>query len=383
MAVGLFVLVFLFAYFANNIVYTIEAGNVGVLWKRFGGGTVLDATLPEGLHLVWPWDKVFIYDVRLRQLSQDFDVLSSDGLKLTVNMAYRFQLNEPEVPTLHKFIGPNYADVMLSADIGAQARDIFSQNTPEEIFSDRRVEIKNAIAEAVTRNLVEQFNPPGRKNVVFINLEALLIRSITLPPTVQAAIERKNEQLQLNQEYDYRLLREAKESQRKRIEAQGIKEFQDIISRGITDSYLRWRGIEATLELARSNNSKIVVIGAGKEGLPIILGNVDAPNAPRTDAAPAAGTSIMLPAIGGSLTAPAAATPAAVAPAPAANSGAAAPPEASLGGTEAVAPDIPGVAPESPAMGPPELPGTPSESPGAIPFRPRIAPAPLPRPRPP
>jgi prohibitin 1 len=228
MAVGLFAVVFLFAYFANNIVYTIEAGNVGVLWKRFGGGTVLDTTLPEGLHLVWPWDKVFIYDVRLRQLSQDFDVLSSDGLKLTVNMAYRFQLNEPEVPTLHKFIGPNYADVMLSADIGAQARDIFSQNTPEEIFSDRRVEIKNAIAEAVTRNLVEQFNPPGRKNVVFINLEALLIRSITLPPTVQAAIERKNEQLQLNQEYDYRLLREAKESQRKRIEAQGIKEFQDI-----------------------------------------------------------------------------------------------------------------------------------------------------------
>ena len=285
-----FVLVLLLTYFAPTMIYTIEAGYVGVLWKRFGGGTVLGPPLKEGLHLIFPWDKIFIYDVRLQQLSQDFDVLSSDGLKLTVNLAYRFQLNEPEVPTLHQYVGPNYADIMVTADVGASARDVLSQNTPEEIFSDRRIEIRDAITVAVRRNLVEHFRPPGRPNVTFVNLEAVLIRQVTLPALVQSAIERKIEQQQLNQEYDYRLLREAKESQRKRIEAQGIKEFQDIISRGITDSYLRWRGIEATLALARSHNSKVVVIGAGKEGLPIILGNVDSPKAPEgTDKAPAEG----------------------------------------------------------------------------------------------
>jgi prohibitin 1 len=281
-----FVVVLLLVYFAPTMIYTIEAGHVGVLWKRFAGGTVLDRPLREGLHLIFPWDKVFIYDVRLQQMSQDFDVLSSDGLKMTVNISYRFQLNATEVPTLHQYVGPNFAEIMITADVGASARNVFSQNTPEEIFSDRRIEIKDAITAAVRRNLVEHFNPPGRANVDFVNLEAILIRSVTLPPLVQGAIERKIEQQQLNQEYDYRLLREAKESQRKRIEAQGIKEFQDIVSRGITDSYLRWRGIEATLALARSQNSKIVVIGAGKEGLPIILGNVDAPKAP--EGAPAA-----------------------------------------------------------------------------------------------
>ncbi len=96
-----------------------------------------------------------------------------------------------------------------------------------------------------------------------------------MPPEVEAAINRKEEQKQLNLEYDYRLLREAKETERKRIEASGIREFQDIVSSGITDSYLRWKGIEATLELARSNNAKVVIVGGGKDGLPIILGNMD------------------------------------------------------------------------------------------------------------
>jgi regulator of protease activity HflC (stomatin/prohibitin superfamily) len=274
-AVVIMILVFMVVYFSENIFYTILPGSVGVLWLRFAGGTVLTSYLGEGLHIIAPWDKVYIYDTRLQQLEQDFDVLSADGLKMTVNIAYRFQALPATVPALHQYIGPNYVSILLTTEIGARARDVFSHNTPEEIFSDRRIQIQQEILHNVQSDLRQTFSPMAGHPIDFVKLDDVLIRGITLPPVVEAAINRKEEQKQLNLEYDYRLLREAKETERKRIEAQGIREFQDIVSSGITDSYLRWKGIEATLELARSNNAKIVIVGGGKGGLPIILGNMD------------------------------------------------------------------------------------------------------------
>lgn len=275
-AVVIMILIFMVVYFSENIFYTIPPGSVGVLWLRFAGGTVLSHYLGEGLHVIAPWDKVYIYDTRLQQLEQDFDVLSADGLKMTVNIAYRFQALPATVPALHQYIGPNYVSILLTTEIGARARDVFSHNTPEEIFSDRRIQIQQEILHNVQSDLRQTFSPMAGHPIDFVKLDDVLIRGITLPPEVEAAINRKEEQKQLNLEYDYRLLREAKETERKRIEAQGIREFQDIVSSGITDSYLRWKGIEATLELARSNNAKVVVVGGGRGGLPIILGNMDA-----------------------------------------------------------------------------------------------------------
>jgi regulator of protease activity HflC (stomatin/prohibitin superfamily) len=302
-AVVVFFFAFLIIYFSSNIFYSIPAGHVGVLWKRFGGGTVLDYTLSEGIHAILPRDKINIYDARLQQLAQDFDVLSSDGLTIKVNIAYGFNLNVATVPTLHRYIGQNYQTVLVAPLIGARAREVFAKNTPEEIFSERREDIQKEIKDLVEQDLRERFNPPWlHKPVTFVRMWDVLIRSIQLPPSVAAAIERKNEQLQLNEEYDYRLLREAKEAERKRIEAHGIKEFQDIITPTITDAYLRWQGIQATLELARSPNTKIVVVGSGKDGLPIILNGLDgatpdtlaaagtgAPAKPPTEAAAPAG----------------------------------------------------------------------------------------------
>lgn len=290
-AVVIMIFVFMVVYFADEIFYTIPPGAVGVLWLRFGGGTVLYRYLGEGLHIIAPWDKIYIYDVRLQQLEQDFDVLSADGLKMTVNIAYRFQAIPDTVPELHQYIGPNYVSVLLTTEIGARARDIFSRNTPEEIFSDRRIQIQREILVDVQKDLQTTFSPMAKHTpdhpIDFVRLDDVLIRGITLPPEVEAAINRKEEQKQLNLEYDYRLLRETKEAERKKIEAGGIREFQDTVSSGITDSYLRWKGIEATLELARSNNAKVVVIGSGKDGLPIILGNMDTA-APNMSARPSA-----------------------------------------------------------------------------------------------
>lgn len=260
---------------APRMIYTIPAGHVGVLWKRLDGGTVLNRTLGEGIKVILPWDRIVLYDVRMQLLDQDFDVLAEDGLKVKINVAYRFWLNREKVPQLHKSVGPQYANLLLSAAIGAQARDVFAKNMPDEIYSRRRVQIQEEILKQVQDSLQKTFVRPSESNTQFLTLEDVFIRSITLPSAVEAAITRKNEWQQKNEEYDYRLLLESKESERKRIEARGIKEFQDIVSSGITESYLRWRGVDATLALANSPNSKVVIIGSGKDGLPIILGNAD------------------------------------------------------------------------------------------------------------
>lgn len=289
-AVGLFISIFVLIYFAPSIFHTIDPGFVGVHWRRFGGGTqtVPGSQFEEGMAVIWPWDRLYLYDARLQQVERDFDVLSSDGLKITVNIAFRYEINKDYVGVLHKYAGPAYLDVMLSPDVGARARDIISRYNPEEIYTERRVGIQQEIRDAVDTNLKLNFNPiesefkapkPGTVQptgpIQFLKMEDVLLRGMKLPQGVEEAIIRKNEQFHLNQEYNFRLLREAKESERKRIEAAGIRQFQDIVSPGLSDSYLKWRGIEATLDLARSNNAKIVVIGAGSSGMPLILGGTD------------------------------------------------------------------------------------------------------------
>jgi regulator of protease activity HflC (stomatin/prohibitin superfamily) len=258
---------------APLMVYTVPAGHVGVLWKRFSG-TVLDRTLGSGIHIIAPWDRIYVYDLRIQITDHQFDVLTADGLEITVNISYRFWLNRNQVPLLHNTVGPSYADILLTAPIGARARDTFGRNTVEEIYSYRRGEVQAEILRDMQQRLQHTYAPQSGTSVEFLQLDGIFVRGITLPATVQEAIARKMQMQQRSLEYDYRLLLEAKESKRKQIEARGIKEFQDIVSQGITESYLRWRGIDATQALATSPNSKTVIIGSGRDGLPIILGGV-------------------------------------------------------------------------------------------------------------
>lgn len=272
-AVGSLLLLFLIIVFAQNMFYTIPPGSVGVLWERFTGGTVTNRYLGEGFQVIMPWNKIYIYNTRVQIRDENLDVLSVDGLNLQIDVAYQYELVPQNVPTLHEFVGPDYAKVMIDPDVAARSRDIFAKNTPEEIYADRRTDIQKQILDAVNDHLRVAFNPDPKHPVQFVRMEDVLVRSIKLPPSVEQAINSKNEQQQMNQEYDYRILREEKESARKRIEAQGIEQFQNIVSRGITQGYLEWQGIQATLQLAESPNAKVVVIGAGKNGLPLILGD--------------------------------------------------------------------------------------------------------------
>ena len=300
------------------IVITVPSGKVGVLWKRFNGldiycwcwvgrGTVLDPRelREEGLHIIWPWDKLFLYDLRLQSNTQTYNAISKDGVNVGAEISVRYQLLHNSVAVMHKFIGPDYLNSVIAPEIGSQARQIISQYTAEEVYTSREA-IQKQIRDAAQRSLAANLNklvqpeameqPDPRHYNEFlqnaIQILDTLVLSIELPPEIVAAINRQTEQYYMINEYKFRVQREAEESKRKQIEADGIAAFQKTVSQGISDSYLRWRGIEATLALAQSPNTKIVIIGSGKDGLPIILGN-DVPAAPAVPpaGAPPTGTS--------------------------------------------------------------------------------------------
>jgi regulator of protease activity HflC (stomatin/prohibitin superfamily) len=305
--VGLMVAAVMVAVVYPHVVVTVPTGHVGVLWKRLGGfnvycwcvvrsGTVLEPQQlrDEGLHIIWPWDRLFLYDLRLQTATETYNAISKDGVSITATINVRFQLKHNSVPQLHKFIGPEYVTLLVRPEIGSRAREIIAQYSAEEVYSTARQTIENAIRENAQIKLGSQLNRLVQPETIdpshaqdqgllirqlseSIDIVDTLVLGISLPEVVMAAINRKIEQLYVAQEYEYRLIREAKESERKRIEAAGIRDFQQIVSQGISDSYLRWRGIEATLQLAQSSNAKTVIIGSNKDGLPIILGNADAP----------------------------------------------------------------------------------------------------------
>jgi regulator of protease activity HflC (stomatin/prohibitin superfamily) len=291
--VGLLIAVVLWPF----VVITVPSGFVGILWKRFNGldlycwcwvgrGTVLDPRelREEGLHIIWPWDKLYQYNLRLQSTSQTYNAISKDGVSVKAQISVRYQLLHNSVAVLHKFIGPGYLDSVVNPEIGSQARQVISQYTAQEVYTSRdqiQKQIRDATQRSLSANLnklvqpeaMEQPDPKHYNDFLQDAIQILdtLVLSIELPPDIVAAINRQTEQYYMIQEYKFRVEREAEESKRKQIEADGIAAFQKTVSQGISESYLRWRGIEATLLLAQSPNSKVVVIGSGRDGLPIIL----------------------------------------------------------------------------------------------------------------
>ena len=266
---------FLLVLFADRIFISISAGHAGVLWKRFGGGTVVDEIFPEGFHFVFPWNRMSIYNLRLREATDTVTVLARDGLQISVEVLVRYRPDASNLGKLHKHMGENYLKVLVLPEVNSQARTVMSEFLAEEIYTIKRREIQEAIQEGTARELRVKFQQE-KNDTALVYVEDILLKSITLPKKVRTAIQAKVEQKHLMLQYQYILQREEKERQRKEIEARGIRKFQEIVQNGISDRYLRWKGIDATLALAKSNNAKIVIIGAGEGGMPLILGNMGA-----------------------------------------------------------------------------------------------------------
>jgi len=249
--------------FSNSFV-TVDRGEAGVLWKRFDGGVVIDEPpLDEGFHLIAPWNKVDIYNIRQQNMFiKDMEVLSSNGLEIKLDVSILYQPKVDELGLLHKTKGENYLDVVIIPEMRSAGRSVVGRYTPEQLYSSKRDVIQQEIFDEVLKKCLRQH----------VQINDVLVRDVTLPPTIKDAIERKLRQEQESLEYEFRLVTAAKEAEKQIIEAKGKAEANRILSASLTDKILRDKGIEATLKLAESTNSKVVIVG-GKDGMPLILGN--------------------------------------------------------------------------------------------------------------
>ncbi|MET6990535.1 prohibitin family protein [Sediminicola arcticus] len=243
---------------------TIGSGKAGVLYETFGGGVVTDEpALGEGFHIVAPWNKVFIYEVRQQEVFEKMNVLSSNGLNIKLDASAWFEPKREFLGKLHQEKGEEYVQRVLLPSIRSAARSVVGRYTPEQLYSSKRDAIQQEIFEE-TRKIVD-----GQ----YIQLNEILVRDVTLPATIKEAIERKLKQEQESLEYEFRLVTAEKEAEKVIIEAQGKADANRILSASLTDKILQDKGIEATLKLSQSPNSKVIVIGSGDGGLPVILGN--------------------------------------------------------------------------------------------------------------
>lgn len=260
--VPIVIALFAMLFFVSKATITIDAGSAGVLYKTFGGGVVTDqAPLSEGFHFVAPWNKVIVYEVRQQELLEQMQVLSSNGLEIRLEASAWYQPQKEKLGLLHQEKGQRYLERVIQPAIRSAARSVVGRYTPEQLYSSKRDVIQEEIFIETKKILDNQY----------IQFNEVLVRDVVLPATIKNAIERKLRQEQEALEYEFRIAKAKKEAERQKIDAEGKATANKILSASLTDKILKEKGIEATLKLANSPNSKVVVVG-GEDGLPIILG---------------------------------------------------------------------------------------------------------------
>ena len=217
--------------------------------------------MPPGFHFIAPWNDVFVYEVKEQKVEESMDILDKNGLSMNIEITVRFNPNYSQIGFLHEEFGKSYIDRLVIPEVRSSARKVMGRYEAEEIYSTKRNEVESAIIEE-TKDILAGNN---------VEVKALLIRSIRLPEKIRQAIDDKLKQEQEAAAYRYRLDKESSEAERKRIAAEGEAAANKIVNSSLTESLLKMRGIEATIELSKSNNSKVVIIGSGENGMPLIL----------------------------------------------------------------------------------------------------------------
>ena len=237
----------------------IPAGHTGVIDFL---GYVSDNTLKPGVNIVNPMAKVEKMSIKTQELKEVMNVPSEEGLGVELEISLLFKLNSEKANDIYKTVGPNYSDIILVPQFRSVVRGVTARYEAKALYTASREKLAGEIVE----ELEKLVGPRG------ITIEQAPLRQITLPSRLTQSIEEKLQAEQESQRMQFVLQRESQEADRKRIEAKGIADFQEIVSKGISEQLLKWKGIEATEKLANSNNTKVVIIGSGKDGLPIILG---------------------------------------------------------------------------------------------------------------
>ncbi len=246
----------------SRMTVTVPAGHAGVLFRLLSGVDTVN-TYGEGFHFMNPLNNMVVYKVRQQETSEDMNVLSSNGLEIKADVSAWYKPKFSQVGLLHAKVGEDYLRVIVIPALRASARSVIGRYTPEQIYSTKRDAIQDEIYEETKLILDEKY----------VFLDRILIRSIVLPTKIKTAIESKLEQEQQSLEYKFKIEKAKKEAERQRIDAQGKAKANEILNASLTDKILREKGIGATLELAKSPNSKVVIIGNSEDGMPLILGD--------------------------------------------------------------------------------------------------------------
>jgi prohibitin 1 len=252
---AIFIVILLFASVAK-----VPTGHVGVL--TLFGRVDKDVVLPEGIHLVNPFKTNNVLSIQTQTMKEQATVPSNEGLIMTLDTSLLFRLDPSRASEVYQKVGPMYIERVVEPNLRSVIRAVTSMHTANALYSSER----DKVAAQMYTELSTELNKRG------IIVENILLRDITLPLALKQSIEAKQQAEQESLAMSFRLQKETQEAQRKRIEAQGIRDFQQIVAQGISPQLLEWKGIEATENLAKSTNAKVVVIGAGKNGLPLILG---------------------------------------------------------------------------------------------------------------
>ncbi|MEQ6120890.1 prohibitin family protein [Reichenbachiella sp. MALMAid0571] len=259
--VGLFIIISL----SSSLFYTLGPSERGVMFYKFGSGLDKENIMGPGFHTKAPWNTIYTFDVSENKVEEAMDVLDKSGLSISVDVSVRFSPIPSRIGYIQETFQQDYINRLVIPEVRSSVRQVMGRFTAEEIYSTKRSEVETAIKSETEAVL-------GNKNNN-VQMKALLIRSINLPAQIKQAIENKLQQEQEALAYQFRLDKEKSEAERKRIAAEGEAAANKIINNSLTPELLKMRGIEATTELSQSPNSKVIVIGSGKDGLPLILGN--------------------------------------------------------------------------------------------------------------
>ncbi len=260
-SIGIVIFLIVAAMGTGCMTTTLNSGEAGVRYSPFGG-TDLSTTYGEGLQLHAPWVTVITYNVRVNEQLENMTALSSNGLSIATEVSVRWRPDAVQLPRLHTTYGTDYYRKLIQPELRSVVREVVGEYTPEQLYSSKRTELQEQIFARVKESVSDDF----------VLIEAILIRDVRLPDQIKVAIEDKLKEEQEAERYEFTIQKERLEAQRKKIEAEGEAEFQRIITQSLTSQFLRFKGIEATQQLAASPNAKTVIIGSGSDGLPLILG---------------------------------------------------------------------------------------------------------------
>ena len=238
---------------------TVKSGMGAIEWTPSNG--TLKESIGEGFHIVSPFSEIYEYNLREQEHQESLDVLANNGLSIILDTSILYKPVASELFLLQTEIGPDYYRILLGPLLRSGARKVVGRYSPEEIYSTKREEVEREIFTEVNRKLQSRH----------VQVDGILIRDVHLPKVVQEAIEMKLQQEQRALAMQFVIDKERKEAERKKIEAAGIADYQQLIGKGLTDALLQWKQIEAIEKLAQSPNSKTLVLDAGKGNLPLIL----------------------------------------------------------------------------------------------------------------